>query len=200
MHIYTQPQRVNKYIFLHDQQWISLWIKPISNELDITIQVIASQLFGHCDVINKQLWPSSSRMKTERVRHGDDVKRSSLLSPFMDSFCWARNEMYVLSWRTASALTWVLFRCLFPSLRNCFCTHLSVVCWCLFPSLLCNLGIKHQSNPLVSTETVRHSSTYIILYIIHVFLYWDSTDVTGDKVDLYDSCVVMLGWLRNERL
>ena len=37
--------------------------------------------------------------------------------------------------------------------------------WCLFPSLLHNAGNKHQNNPLVSAETVRHSSTYIILYI-----------------------------------
>ena len=54
--------------------------------------------------------------------------------------------MYILSWRTVSALTWVLF-------------------WYLFPSLLHNSGNKHQNNPLVSAETIRHSSTYIILYI-----------------------------------
>ena len=51
--------------------------------------------------------------------------------------------MHVLSWRTVSALTRVLF-------------------CCLFPSLLHNLINKHQNNPLVSAETVRHSSTYII--------------------------------------
>ena len=33
--------------FLHDRLWISLWIKSISNELDITIHLIASQLSGH---------------------------------------------------------------------------------------------------------------------------------------------------------
>ena len=54
--------------------------------------------------------------------------------------------MYVLSWRTVSALTGVLF-------------------WYLFPSLIRNSGNKHQNNPLVSTEMIRHSSTYIILYI-----------------------------------
>ena len=54
--------------------------------------------------------------------------------------------MYVLLWRTVSALTRVLFQS-------------------LFPSLLRNLGNKHQNNPLVSAETVRHSNTYIILYI-----------------------------------
>ena len=36
---------------------------------------------------------------------------------------------------------------------------------CLFPSLLRNSGNKHRNNPLVSVETVRHSSTYFILYI-----------------------------------
>ena len=35
----------------------------------------------------------------------------------------------------------------------------------LFPSLLHKSGNKHQNNPLVSVETVRHSSSYIILYI-----------------------------------
>ena len=49
-------------------------------------------------------------------------------------------------------------------MTNRFCTHSSVI-WYLFPSLLRNSGNKHQNNPLVSAETVRHSSTYIILYI-----------------------------------
>ena len=35
-----------------------------------------------------------------------------------------------------------------------------VLFWCLFPSLLRNWGNKHQNNTLVSAETVRHSSTY----------------------------------------
>ena len=65
----------------------------------------------------------------------------------MDWLCRIRNKIIcVLSWRTVSALTWVL-------------------CWCLFPSLLRNSGNKHQNNPLVSAETVRHSSTFIILYM-----------------------------------
>ena len=55
--------------------------------------------------------------------------------------------MYVLEWRTVSALTRVLF-------------------WYLFPLLLRNSGHKHQNNPLVSAETIRHSSAYIILYIL----------------------------------
>ena len=60
--------------------------------------------------------------------------------------CRVRNKiMYVLSWRTVSVLTRVSF-------------------WCLLSLLLCNSGNKHQNNPIVSKETVRHSSTYIILY------------------------------------
>ena len=46
-----------------------------------------------------------------------------------------------------------------------------VLCWCLFPSLLRNSGNKHKNNPLLSTGTIRHSSTHIILYIFDgVFL------------------------------
>ena len=56
--------------------------------------------------------------------------------------------MYVLSWRTVSALTQVLFLCLFPSLFH-------------------NLGNKHKNNSLVTAETVRHSSTYIILNVLN---------------------------------
>ena len=57
--------------------------------------------------------------------------------------------MYVLSSRTVSALARVLFLC-------------------LFPSLLCNSGNKHNNNPLVSVEIVRPLSTYIILYDYHI--------------------------------
>ena len=48
--------------------------------------------------------------------------------------------MYVLSGRTVSALTRESILCLF----------------------------KQKNNTLVSTETVRHSSTYIILYVSHI--------------------------------
>ena len=87
-----------------------------------------------------------SRTKTEWVRHRDDVWRSVFLSSLLDSLCHVGNKMmYVLEWQTVSALTWVLF-------------------WCLFPPMLRNSG-KYQNNPFVSAEPVCHSSTYIILYI-----------------------------------
>ena len=133
------------FIFLHDRLWISPWIKSISNELDIAIDVIASQLSGHCNVIGNRLWRHQQNENWVSETQERCVK-IVFLSPFMDSFCCVRNKiMYVLSWRTVSALTRVLF-------------------WCLFPSLLRNSGNKHQNNPLLSAETVRHSSTYIILY------------------------------------
>ena len=149
--------------FLHDQPWISPWIESISNELDIIMHVITSQLSGYCDVI--------SRRKTEWVRHGDNVQRSSFLSSFMDSLCRLRNKiMYVLSWRTLK-LTRVLF-------------------WYLFPSLLRNLGNKHQYIPLVSAETVLNLSTYIILYFItrSSKIKWrQRNDVTTRRWFLYTS-------------
>ena len=43
-------------IFSHDRRWISPWMKSMSNEVDITIHVIASQLSGHYDVISNRLW------------------------------------------------------------------------------------------------------------------------------------------------
>ena len=54
--------------------------------------------------------------------------------------------MYVLEWRIVSALTRGLF-------------------WCLFPELRSNEGNKYQNNTRMSTEMVRHESTYIILFL-----------------------------------
>ena len=41
---------------VHDLPWISPWKKSISNELNITIHVIASQLSHNCHVISNRLW------------------------------------------------------------------------------------------------------------------------------------------------
>ena len=61
-------------------------------------------------------------------------------------FCNKNKIMYVLSWQTVSVLTRELFLC-------------------LLPSLLRNSGNKRKNKPLVNAETIRHSSTFIILYI-----------------------------------
>ena len=142
--------------FLQDRLWISPWIKSISNKLDITIHVIASQLSGHCDVISDWLWRHQQNENWASEARGRCVK-IVVLPSFIDSLCRVRNKiLYVLSWRTVSALTWVLF-------------------WCLFSSLLHYSGNKHQNNTLVSAETVRYSSTYIILYL------WDEYVVTRSR-------------------
>ena len=72
--------------------------------------------------------------------------------------------MYVLEWQTVS----VFMRGLF---------------WCLFPELWSNEGNKHQNNAQVSAETVRHESTYIILFVT-----WNNESVNDDRNDdLYTS-------------
>ena len=129
------------WYFLHDRPRISPWMKSISNLLDIIIHVMASKLSGDCDVINNRLWRHQQNVNPASEARVD-VWRLSFLSSFLSSLCRVRNKiMYVLSWRTVPALTRVLF-------------------WCLFPSLLRNSG----NNPLVSAETIRHSSTYNFLY------------------------------------
>ena len=65
--------------------------------------------------------------------------------------------MYVLEWRTVSVITRGLF-------------------WCLFPELRSNEGNLHQNNTWLSTETVCHESTYIIL-----FLTWHTESINDDR-------------------
>ena len=140
--------------FLHDQPWISRWIRMISNELDITCHVFASQLSGHCDVIADRLWRHQQNVMRASEPRGLCVK-TLVSASYMDSLCRVRNKMYVLLWRTVYALECYALECL--------CTW--VLFCCLFPSLLRNSGNKHQNNPLLSALTVRHASTCIILYI-----------------------------------
>ena len=48
------------------------WIQSISNELDITIHMIASQLSSHCDVISNRLWhhqQNENRASKTRARY-----------------------------------------------------------------------------------------------------------------------------------
>ena len=67
--------------------------------------------------------------------------------------------MHVIEWRIVSALTRGLF-------------------WCLFPELRSNKGNKYQNNTRVNTETIRHESTYIIL-----FLTWYNEFINNDNND-----------------
>ena len=69
--------------------------------------------------------------------------------------------MCALEWRTFSKLTRLLFCCLFPQLRS-------------------DEGNKQQINTRMSTETVRHKITYII-----VFLHNIMNPKNDDKNDFY---------------
>ena len=108
--------------------------------------------------------------------------------------CKKSNDIYtLLSWRTVSVLTRVLFWCLFPELRSVFVLT-RVLFWCLFPELRSNSGNQYQNNTRVSTETVRHESTYTILYICdndkcrtQIRLWW---------TDKYTPYLVLPGELR----
>ena len=93
------------------------------------------------------------------------VKIVILLS-FLSLFCQVRNKMMcVLSWWTVSALTWVLF-------------------WCLFTT--------YQNDPLVSSEIVCQSSTNIILYIFRLVCHWTGYNigVVFDRIQPYLVCLL----------
>ena len=147
-------QSISKPTFLHGRPWISPWIKSISNELDIIIHVIASQLSGYCDVINNRLWRHQQNVHLASEAQGRCVKIVVFIVIFVVVMSCKKYNNYFRSWRSVSALTRVLL-------------------WCLFPSLLRNSGNKHKNNPLVSAETVRHSSTYIILYVSNSMKYME---------------------------
>ena len=183
--------------FLHDRLWISSWIKSISNELDITSHMFASQLSGHCDVIANGC-------------HQQNVKRASetrglcvnilVLGSFMDSLCRGRNEiMYVLLWRTVYALTRVLFWCLFPLLlRNEINTKITLL-WAhkQFATRVHTLFSinRHWFIQRLSTKqaTCRHNvgpycvtrplwiKSYLLFYKVKLSLKWNSEKQQTDR-------------------
>ena len=95
----------------------------------------------------------------------------------LSSLCRVGNKtMYVFSWRIVSVLTRVL-RC------------------CLFHSVLRISGNKHQNNTLVGAGTVRHSSTYIILYILFRTLIFSSLLLVLDNAAVIS---VFICWNEND--
>ena len=84
--------------------------------------------------IQRKVW-DEIYLSTLKLQH---LPRSKISRVCLCSYKW--RIMYLLEWRTVSALTRGLF-------------------WCLFPELRSNEGNKYQNNARVSTETVRHEST-----------------------------------------
>ena len=62
------------YNVSHDRSSISPWIKSISNELDVTFHVPASQLSGHCDLISNRSWRHQLNEKRASEPRGRCVK------------------------------------------------------------------------------------------------------------------------------
>ena len=138
-------------MFLCDRPWTSPWIKSISDELDIINHVITSQLSHYCDAISNRLWCHQQNEDWGRETSGHCVK----IVIFMVIYGFL---MSCEKWNNVCTL-----------MTNCYCAHLSVI-FVLISLLLRNSGNKHKSNPLMSIETVRHPSTYIILYLFMMFL------------------------------
>ena len=86
----------SKGLFLHDWPWILPWIKSTSNELDIIIHVIASQLSGHCDVISNRLWRHQQNVKRASETRGN-VWRSS--KSYDSPHCQSRGQILIPNWK-----------------------------------------------------------------------------------------------------
>ena len=99
----------NWTLSLHERSWILSWIKTISNELDITIHVAASQLYGHRGVISNRLWRyqlNENRASETRGRYVKIVVFIVIYASVMS--CKKLNNACTL-------------------VTNCFCTHLGVI-------------------------------------------------------------------------
>ena len=104
--------------------------------------MIVSQLSGDCDVINNRLWRHQQNVNLVSEARGRCLKIVVFIV-----FC-----IVVMSYKRWNKICSLV--------TTCFCAHSSVILVS---------GNKHQNKPLVSAETVCHSSTYIILYIVVIF-------------------------------
>ena len=129
LHVSVNIPDIWNVYFWHDRSWISPWIKPIPNEFDITICVIAPQLTGHCDVISNRLWV-----------HQQNVNRATGTR----DRCVTIIVSIVIYGFVMSCKKW-----------NNICTPMTN--WrCSQSSGIVGFMFKHQNNPLVSASTVRH--------------------------------------------
>ena len=112
--------------------------------------ILLNSVFNYCIECARWLIPAF-RVKELRVLNLPDQANTQQVKVI--------TILYVLEWRTVSALMRGLFLCWFPELRN-------------------YEGNKHKNNTRVSTKTVRHSSTYIILCFT-----WHNESINDDKND-----------------
>ena len=144
---------------------MSPWIKTISNELDITILVITSQVSGHCVVISNRSWRHQENACEWDTGRCVKIIVFIVLSGFVVS-CTKQNNICTL-------------------VTNCICTHSSVIL-VFIPSL--------KIIP-VRTETVRYTSTYIILCTSLQMFYANRDSWARTKVALvFHSPVLNIVW------
>ena len=117
---------------------ISPWIKSISNELDITIHMISSQLSCHCDVISNQLWRHQQNENWASETRGRCVKIVVFIIIYG----------FIMSCKKLNNVCTLMI--------NCFCAHSSVIL--VFISLVDNPGNKHQNN---LSWAVKHFVTQV---------------------------------------
>ena len=111
-------------VLLHTRPWIWPWIKSISNELEFTIHVIASQLSRYCDVISNRLLRHQ-----QKKDHVSETRRQCVkLIVFIVIY------IFVMSCKKYNNVCSLM--------TNCFCAHSSVIIVCSFPSLLRNWEIN----------------------------------------------------------
>ena len=136
-------------VFIHNRPWISPWIKSIYHFSRACVTIVRSHdCIEMSSLISNRLWHHKQNVNRASKTWSRCV-RIVFLSSHICFWCHVKNKiMYVLSWRTVYALTRVSFLSRFISLIASQCR-----------------GNKHQNNTLVRAKTVRHSSTYIILYI-----------------------------------
>ena len=153
-HSASASMDMGKWMFLHDRPWILPWIKSISNELDITIHVIAPQVSGNCDVIGKRSWRDQQNENRASETRGRCVKLVVfiVIYGFVIS-CKKQNNVCTL-------------------VTNRFCAHLSA-------------------------ETVRHSSTCIILYIRAVLTTITKQNTTDPSAYLMPFVVITADSLKS---
>ena len=115
-------------------------------DIDITFHMIASQLSGYCDIISNWLWHHQQNMKWVSETRRQCVKIVDFIIIY--GFIIACKK-----WNNICNLV-----------MNCLCAHWSVILVFIFLAAM-QLRKKKQSNLLMSTWTVHHFTTNIILYI-----------------------------------
>ena len=114
-HSWYTPTGLCHHQFLLDWPWMLLWIKLISNQLDILFHVlawVASQLSGNCDVTSNWLWHQRQNINRASEKQSRCVRIVVFI--IYGFICHVRNKiMYVLPSRTVYMLTRGLFWCLF---------------------------------------------------------------------------------------